>query len=240
MRHRGLFVALAVFLALSAGWVGFQTLTGGDEPVERATVQVPVVTGDDHSRNTDGGAAVSGPTGDSSGVPVGYVRTAAGARAAAVGWVSSLGSLMRLGPIATADTLRALTTARVAAATIDALRAERDQFTERFGADPSRAIWIDAPLAVDVAEWSPDRAVVRVWAQLVVGAPTGAAVQAMWRTHTVTLLWEGEDWRVDDVTRIEGPTPQVTGGDLPSTGSDFAAVAEWTPAVLAGSSVGGT
>jgi hypothetical protein len=243
VRHRGAYLAVAVVLILAAGWVGFRVLAGDDARAQRTTVPVPALqatTGSSEPANAPAGTTASaGPTADASGLPVGYVHTEAGARAAAVGWVSSLGALMQLGPIAATDALRALTTARVTSATIDRFRAERDQFTQQFGADPSRAIWIESPLAVDVAAFDDERAVVKVWSQLVVGVRTEATVQVLWRTQTVTLHWEDDDWRVDDVTRSEGPTPQPVAGDLPSSGSDMAEVAAWTPAVLAGSSVKG-
>jgi hypothetical protein len=237
VRRRGCYVVLAVFVAVSAGWVGFRALTGRHDPVERSTVAVRVAAESPAAAAATPASAAAGPKGDSSGIPVGYLHTEAGARAAAVGWVSSLGALIRLGPIAAQDAVRALTSKRVAESTIDKFRADRDRFADQFGADPANAIWIESPLAVHTVEWSPDRAVVAVWSQLVVGAPTGNTVQALWRTHTVTVVWEGDDWRVDDVTEVEGPTPDVAPGDLPVSGADFAPLAEWTPAVLAGSSV---
>lgn len=241
-------IAAALVVALVAGWVGFATLRSDDQPDERRAVPVTSVRiapsstapGSAGATRTDSSdrSVESGPVGDSSGIPLGYGRSEAGARAAAVGWVSSLGMLMGLGPIATAETLRSLTSGRVAAATVDSFRTERARFTEKFGADPSRALWIESPLTVQVVEWNPDRAVVRVWSHLVVGAGSGSAAQVLWRTHTVSVVWEHADWRVDDVTRVEGPTPQ-TAGDLPSPGSEFTAIAAWTPAVLAGSTVKG-
>ena len=60
----------------------------------------------------------------------------------------------------------------------------------------------------------------------------------LWRTHTVTLVWEDEAWRVDDVVRRDGPTPVLAAMELPSTGAEFDPVIGWTPAVLAGTSVG--
>jgi hypothetical protein len=60
----------------------------------------------------------------------------------------------------------------------------------------------------------------------------------LWRTHTVTLLWEEGSWRVDDVTRRDGPTPVLAAMELPSPGAEFDPVIGWTAAVLAGTSVG--
>ena len=64
-------------------------------------------------------------------------------------------------------------------------------------------------------------------------------MQVMWRTHTVRLVWEDNDWKVDDVTQTEGPTPQTMPENMPSSGAEFEALTTWTPAVLAGSSVEG-
>jgi hypothetical protein len=234
-------VVAAVAAVAAVGWVAVSHLVGdGSSAAQRTSVAVPVVTSVPSSSPRGATEQVTaGPDGDSSGVPTGYVDTAAGARAAAVGWVSSLGTLVRLGPIATADALRAVTSARVAEATIDRFRTERDQFTNQFHADPSRAIWIESPLTVTVTDWSPAVATVRVWSQLVVGVGSESTVQVMWRTHTVRLVWEHGDWKVDDVTQTEGPTPQTMPENLPSSGAEFEAMSQWNPAVLAGSSVEG-
>ncbi len=247
-------LVVAVVAAVALGWAGLRTLRADDGPAVRESVPVTAVSVPPPASSTVAAADASvasdvpvavtdpdpGPHADASGIPVGYGRSEAGARAAAVGWVSSLGALMQLGPIATADSLRALMSERVAAATIDSFRAERAQFNQRFGADPSQGIWLEAPLAVTVDDWSPERAVVRVWSQLMMGVASEPTAQVMWRTHTVTLVWEHDDWRVDDVSRSEGPTPEAMAGDLPSSGRDMAEVAGWTPAVLAGSNVEGS
>ncbi len=234
-------VVAAVAVIAAVGWVAVSHLVGGrSSAAQRTSVAVPVITS--VASNSPPGATESvtaGPDDDSSGVPTGYVDTTAGARAAAVGWVSSLGTLIRLGPIATTDALRAVTSARVAEATIDRFRTERDEFTTQFHADPSQAIWIESPLTVSVTDWTSDEVTVRVWSQLVVGVPSEATVQVLWRTHTVRLVWEADDWKVDDVTQTEGPTPQTMPENLPSSGAEFEAMSQWTPAVLAGSSVEG-
>lgn len=212
---------------------------GDDATAERTSVAVPRVTVAGSSVPTAGDAAAAGPMADSSGVPTGYLRSAAGARAAAVGWVSSLGTLVGLGPIAAADALRAVTSDRVAEATVESFRQERSRFRDQFNVDPSAAIWIEAPLAVTVTDLSDQAAEVRVWSQVVMGAPGQSTVTALWRTHTVRLVWEHDDWKVDDTTVTEGPTPQPLAEDLPSDGDAFVSVAGWTPAVLAASSVEG-
>ena len=49
--------------------------------------------------------AVASPTAATFGVPVGYPQSPAGVRAAAVAWVSSLGELLQMGPIARDEAL---------------------------------------------------------------------------------------------------------------------------------------
>jgi hypothetical protein len=235
---RTLLAVAAVAVVGAVGWVALRSTGRDDATVERRTVPVPEVASSTPATDEDS-SVPAGPSGDSSGVPTGYVRTVAGARAAAVGWVSALGTLMELGPIAAADALRAVTSGRVAEATVESFRQERARFRDQFNVDPSVAIWMEAPLAVTVTDWTSDVAEVRVWSQVVMGAPGQPTVTALWRTHTLRLVWEHADWKVDDTTVTEGPTPVALAEDLPSGGDEFAQVAGWTPAVLAASSVEG-
>jgi hypothetical protein len=237
MRHRGIYLAAAVFLAASTGWVGLNLLRGDDD-TDGQLQQVPIVADEAApgevasvgADDVDDALRAVGGAGSGSG----GVRGVAGARAAALGWVSALGRLIELGPIATAELLGEVLTEEAAAETVEGFRRERELFVERFGVDPSRALWIDSPLTVEVAELSPERAVVLVWSQLITGSVNASAVDVVYRTHTVTLLWERNGWRVAEVSRRHGPTPTVAAGELPSPGEEFATVATWTPAVLAG------
>lgn len=184
-----------------------------------------------------GEVAVASPTSTSWGVPVGYPQSPAGARAAAVGWVAALGDLMEMGPIARQDTLAALMSTRALGDTSDSFRSERDRFNTEFGREPSQLVWLDAPLSVAISSAEHDRAVVEVWSALHFGTVT-ERIEVLWRTHTITLVWERASWRVDDVDRREGPTPVAVSNVLPSHGSEFVEVTGWRPAVLAGTSVG--
>ena len=79
---------------------------------------------------TAASVAVAAPTAATFGVPVGYPQSPAGVRAAAVTWVSSLGELLQMGPIARNDTLRALLSQRAFGETVEEFRAERDRFRD--------------------------------------------------------------------------------------------------------------
>ena len=91
----------------------------------------------------------------------------------------------------------------------------------------SQAVWRDAPLTVQIVSAESTRAVVEVWSVLLFGT-TGERVEMLWRTHSVTLVWEDEAWRVDDVVRRDGPTPVLAAMELPSTGAEFDPVIGWT------------
>ena len=169
--------------------------------------------------------AVASPAAATFGVPVGYPQSPAGVRAAAVAWVSSLGELLQMGPIARDETLRVLLSRRAFDETVEEFRAERDRFSAQFGRDVSQAVWRDAPLTVQIVSAESTRAVVEVWSVLLFGT-TSERVEMLWRTHSVTLVWEDEAWRVDDVTRRDGPTPVLAAMELPSTGAEFDPVIE--------------
>jgi hypothetical protein len=208
-------------------------------PITSAVVPMPVVPLADVESEAAAHPVVVGPAERVWGVPSGYGPSPAGAQAAAVGWVASLGQLMQLGPVALGDTLNELMTVRAAAATESVFRVERDRFTAEFDADPVRAIWVESPLQFDLVDYTSERATVAVWSQLLLGVDTEPEVRVLWRTHTVTLLWERGGWRVDDVTRVEGPTPLVIDSVLPSPGSEFTRLADWSPAVTAGIATNG-
>ena len=107
----------------------------------------------------------------------------------------------------------------------------------QFHSDLSQAVWVDAPVSVQITSAASTRAVVEVWSVLLFGT-LRSRVEMLWRTHEITLVWEHESWRVDDVVRRDGPTPILGADAMSSIGADFAQVAGWTPAVLAGTSVG--
>jgi hypothetical protein len=229
-------VAVAVVVAVG-GVVGPRL--AGDRSTDRqeaaATPLAPVPPGSDDV--SGGETAVAAPAAATWGVPIGYPQSPAGVRAAAVAWVAALGDLMRMGPIARNDTLGALLSQRALTDTIDSFDAERDRFRTEFGRDVSQAVWFDAPLAVEIVDAEPARAVVEVWSALLFGTVTDR-VEVLWRTHVVTLLWERGSWRVDEVVRRDGPTPVAATTSMPSTGADFEDVTGWVPAVLAGTSIG--
>jgi hypothetical protein len=61
-----------------------------------------------------------------------------------------------------------------------------------------------------------------VWTVSVLSAADVALPQADWLTVSVDLVWEAEDWRVDDVRDAPGPTPMLGVRDQPWQPEPFA------------------
>ena len=171
--------------------------------------------------------------GDVAGIPVGYPPSDRGAATAAVNWVTSFPTIVRMGPLRLADTMTELLSAERSAAGSEEVVTDYFELFDTFGAGFAERIWVESPLQVDVGEASSTTANVRVWAVLVTGDSTSGPVEAVWRTHHVSLVWERSDWRIDDVVIVEGPTPVPASGALPSEAAAFDQVDTWAPAVFA-------
>ncbi|MFI1919333.1 hypothetical protein [Nocardia sp. NPDC020380] len=82
------------------------------------------------------------------------------------------------------------------------------------GRDPNRDVVNLVPGAVSVAEQTPLAARVTVWTVAVsrssIDEHDPASVITAWATHTVSLVWEGDDWKAKDLTSQAGPTPDQT------------------------------
>ena len=147
--------------------------------VDAATTSSSVAPGGDRPPSV----AVAAPTAATWGVPVGYPQSPAGVRAAAVTWVSSLGELMAMGPIARNDTLRRCCRSARSARRVEEFRAERDRFITQFQRDLSQAMWIDAPLTVEIVSAEATRAVVEVWSVLMFGTTSRTGRDAVADPH---------------------------------------------------------
>ena len=171
--------------------------------------------------------------GDVSGVPVGYPRTERGATTAAVNWVASFPLLMRMGPLRLSNTLDELMTESAGPAGVEEAVADYWTLFDELGPEFRDRVWIESPLQTEVTSKSASTVEVAVWAVVTTGDSETGPIEAIWRTHLITLVWERDDWRVDDVTVVEGPTPVPAAALLPSSPSEFVDVDGWTPAVFA-------
>ncbi|WP_327138878.1 hypothetical protein [Nocardia sp. NBC_01327] len=145
-----------------------------------------------------------GPTATTSGVPVGYARDRAGAETAAVNTVQALTQAGQ-GRIP----MSAVEHAVIARDPGPGLRRSLGIGT---GRAPGRDVVNLVPAAVSMLEFSPAAARVSVWTVAVsrssISDGDPASVITAWATHSVSLVWEGGDWKAKELTSQTGPTPE--------------------------------
>lgn len=147
-----------------------------------------------------------GPTATSDGVPVGYSQDRAGAATAAVNIVQALTQAGQ---------------GRIRMATVEHALVARDpgpglRRSLGIGANrsPARDVVNLVPAAVSVPEFSVSSARVRVWTVAVsraaISEDAPVSVITAWSSHTVSLVWETQDWKAKELTSHVGPTPEQT------------------------------
>lgn len=169
-------------------------------------------------------------------MPVGWSRDADGALAAAASAVGLTGELVGAGFISRSDMIGVLSSQRYAPTlAADSAAQLREMLGELAddGITASAVLWRELPLTAELVHIDDSTALVRVWAVLVAGAPGRGTPRQAWRTVTISLVWERDDWRVDDWTATAGPTPALAGNAPIATLDELAAVTAW-PAASAG------
>ena len=170
------------------------------------------------------------------GVLVGFPRTEAGARAAALNIDAALGSELMYSQGSRHALLQAI-------AVPDALPAVQAVGDATYTAGLNATLKLDAagqpiqdglkfvarrvPVGSMVAGWTPDSAVVQVWTvglNGLAGQGSTTPVREGWETDTVTLRWAAGDWRYISETGVPGPVP-VVGAQAPSDSAALAAAA---------------
>lgn len=167
------------------------------------------------------------------GVPVGWAHDADGARAAAVSAVSLTGTIATAGFVTRSDMFDVLASARFAPAL---LRSSNAQLLDvlgdlgSVGIAPADVVFRELPLTATVDNAAIDRARVRVWSVVVAGAHGRGSPRQLWRTVSIDLVWEDDDWRIDEWSSTAGPTPALATGAPVATLDDLTAVAAWPSA----------
>ena len=98
------------------------------------------------------------------------------------------------------------------------------------GVSPAELVWSEIPLTARIVSVDDHRAVVEVWAVLVVGVPGVGAPRQAWRTVTVQVAWERGDWRIDGWSTRPGPTPALAATSVVSNVTEIAEVISWPSA----------
>lgn len=230
-------IGAALLVAMVGVWVVRSfVLDSGDSttPIQPSTASTSV---ESHRPDNDPEAeASSSPivaAGEVAGVPVGYPQSDRGAATAAVNWVASFPTVVRMGPLRLDDTMSQLLSQERSASGTEEIVTDYFELFDQLGPDFIERVWIESPLQVDTTQSTRLTAEVSVWAMLVTGDLVDGPIEVLWRTHQVSLVWERDDWRIDDVSISEGPTPVATNMALPSAPSEFVDVDGWEPAVFA-------
>jgi hypothetical protein len=231
---RAWLVVIGLLMTLLMVWM-LRTLVVAPEPT--GPPAPPAVAPNAIDEAVSGDAVAAGFV---AGVPAGYPPTEQGAATAAVNWVAALPTLLEMGPVRLTDTLARFWSTR-AVGEIEATVTDYFALADRAEGDLSNWVWVEAPIRTRVAPISENAVEAQVWAVLIVGDRVDGPVEAMWRTHSLELVWEAGDWRIDRASVLEGPTPDLISTALPSPVGDFAIVDTWQPAVFVNStpSVGG-
>ena len=230
-------VGIGLLVVMVGVWAVRSFVADGTDDSTALVASGPASTLMDDVRS-DNPDVASGPVavvaaGDVAGIPVGYPPSDRGAATAAVNWVASFPTIVRMGPLRLGDTMTELLSAERSAAGSEEVVTDYFELFDTFGAGLAERIWVESPLQVEVAEATSTTSEVRVWALLITGDSTSGPVEAVWRTHHVSLVWERSDWRIDNVVIVEGPTPVLASAALPSDAGAFDQVDGWTPAVFA-------
>lgn len=167
------------------------------------------------------------------GVPVGWPHDEHGARDAATSAVSLTGEIAKAGFVTRADMIGVLASTRYAPSLI---RSSATQLAEVLGdlgtagITPTSVMFRELVLTATIEDYTANRAVVRVWSVVVAGAPDRGAPRQLWRTVTVELVWESDDWRIDAWSSTPGPTPALATNAPVASLDDLATVAAWPTA----------
>ncbi len=174
-----------------------------------------------------------GPTEVVDGVPHGWRHDAEGARAAALAAVSLTGKIATAGFITRSDIISSIATTGYGPALASLSSGQLAELSVELGGvgkSPSELVWSEIPLTGRNVSVDDRRAVIEVWAVLVVGVPGVGAPRQAWRTVKVEVAWERGDWRIDGWDTRPGPTPALAANSVVSSVEEIAKVLAWPTA----------
>lgn len=171
-----------------------------------------------------------GPAAVIDGIGHGWSHDEKGALAAATNAVSVTGEIARAGFITREDLIESIASDGFAPELAEMSSQQLDELAVELGEAgivPSQLVWSEIPLRARIVTAGPDEVVVDVWSVLIVGVPGHGAPRQAWRTVTVRMIWEREDWRIDDWESAAGPTPALAAAAEVSSVEDVSTVLSW-------------
>jgi hypothetical protein len=191
---------------------GASTGVGGGVPPATATV----------GQSAPAGAASSPafPTGSIGSVLVGYPDSQAGAEAAAANYVSAFASDDMVHPNSRHQLIQAIADPAIVATLQKSLDDAFNRTLSAYGLDaqgnPPKGqtfVYRNVPIGVNVQSYTNAKAVVAVWDTTIDGIAGQGSTEPItqtWSTSTLTLTWADNDWRLNDFSQADGPTPVST------------------------------
>lgn len=215
---RPLTIIVGASVAVALALAGCTPPTGSSSPTTTAA-QV------DRQRSTP-----LGPAEIVDRIPHGWRHDADGAQAAAVAAVSVTGDIATAGFITRDDLIESIASSDYATELAAQSSRQLDDLSIELGeagVAPSQLVWSEIPLRARTVSATDQSAVVEVWSVLVVGVPGVGAPRQVWRTVTVRLIWERDDWRIDGWDASAGPTPALASAASVSSVEEISAVVAW-------------
>jgi hypothetical protein len=200
----------------------------GCAPPQRSSSPSTTVPQVDHP-----GATPLGPAEVVDGIPHGWRHDSEGARAAAVAAVSVTGEIATAGFITRDDLIESMASSAYAPELAALSSRQLEELSVELGeagAAPSQLVWSEIPLRARTVSADARSAYVDVWSVLVIGVAGVGAPRQVWRTVTVEVVWERDDWRIDGWATAAGPTPALASAAEVATVDDTATVLAWPAA----------
>ena len=221
-RRSWLALVMAAILLLAIG-----AAIGSRGSSETGTVETRTVTVS--TTENRAGAAPREPTraGDAAS---GYGRTREGAAAAATAYVGALDGPALLDEPRLRKTLASITSAESLDGLVRAYEQAARQTRVRLGVGtlPEPVVILrTVPVGYRIDRFTPDAATVSLWRVGIVGSGATVEPQQSWRTETVSLVWERENWKVASFRSSPGPTPPLSASAPTPAGELFVSVPEF-------------
>jgi hypothetical protein len=86
------------------------------------------------------------------------------------------------------------------------------------------------PVRYRVDSFSSQRAKVSIWGLVLASSSEGAEIEESWLTATLTLLWAGDEWKLNGQASGGGPTPELLHTDDELTADQLAGFQDYKSA----------
>jgi hypothetical protein len=166
---------------------------------------------------------------DASGVPVGFARSQAGARDAAIAYVQMGDLVLSLDPSTAANVLRRVASREGSVQFVQSELAGFTRLRDALGRGSGPIRLRVGVIATRVDAFLQDRAEVRLWRVAILSRDGMSNPGEQWATVTYDLVWEQGNWKIWSETDVPGPDPAASSSQLATPSELEAALAGFEP-----------